>query len=132
MKTNLVSRLLLTMLMGASLAAHAADSKDSLPSGVVVAHKKVGTGASPKASSFVTVNYRGTLPDGTEFDSSYKRGQPAGFPLGGVVPCWTQALQKMKVGGTATATAYGDHGVPGLIPPNTELTFVVELLGVKD
>ncbi|MGV7247074.1 FKBP-type peptidyl-prolyl cis-trans isomerase, partial [Caballeronia sp. M23-90] len=92
------------------------------------------TGAQPTAADTVTVNYRGTLADGTEFDSSYKRGTPASFPLGRVVPCWTQGLQKMKVGEKAKlvcppATAYGDRGV-GAIPPNSTLTFEVELLKI--
>jgi FKBP-type peptidyl-prolyl cis-trans isomerase FkpA len=81
------------------------------------------------------VHYRGTLPNGTEFDGSYKRNEPASFPLRGVIPCWTQGVQKMKVGGRArltcpAATAYGTRGVPGVIPPNTELTFEIELLGI--
>jgi FKBP-type peptidyl-prolyl cis-trans isomerase FkpA len=95
---------------------------------------KEGTGPQPTAADTVTVNYRGTLANGTEFDSSYKRGTPASFPLGQVVPCWTQGLQKMKVGGKAKlvcppATAYGDRGV-GPIPPNSTLTFEVELLKI--
>ena len=79
------------------------------------------------------VHYRGTLPDGKEFDSSYSRGQPAEFPLNRVIPCWTEGLQKMKTGGKAKLTcppeiAYG-AGRPG-IPPNSTLVFKVELLGV--
>lgn len=124
-----------TALLLLTAVAHAADATETLPSGVVIQHTKVGTGASPQATSVVSVNYRGTLPSGAEFDSSFKRGQPASFPLNGVVPCWTEALQKMKVGGAATltcppATAYGDRGVPGVIPPNTRLTFQVELLSI--
>ena len=109
---------------------------DTLPSGVLVAHVKPGQGASPTADSAVRVHYRGTLPNGTEFDSSYKRNAPASFPLRGVIPCWTQGVQKMKPGGKArltcpAATAYGASGVPGLIPPNTVLTFEVELLAIE-
>lgn len=109
---------------------------DTLPSGVVVAHIKPGQGASPTADNAVRVHYRGTLPNGTEFDSSYKRNAPASFPLRGVIPCWTQGVQKIKTGGKAkltcpAATAYGASGVPGLIPPNTVLTFEVELLAIE-
>jgi len=94
-----------------------------------------GSGESPKASDEVTVNYRGTLLDGTEFDSSYKRGQPASFPVGRVIPGWTEALQLMKPGAkyqlfVPPQLAYGDHGRPG-IPPGSLLTFEVELLSFK-
>ena len=93
---------------------------------------RAGTGASPTAADVVTVNYRGTLADGKEFDSSYARGEPVQFPLGGVIPCWTEAIQKMKVGGKArlgcpSAQAYGDQG-QGDIPPGAALLFEVELL----
>ena len=82
------------------------------------------------------MNYRGTLPNGSEFDSSYKRNEPISFPLRGVIPCWTQGVQKIKVGGKArltcpAATGYGANGVPGVIPPNTVLTFEVELLAIE-
>lgn len=108
----------------------------TLPSGVVVAHVKPGQGVSPTADSTVRVHYRGTLPNGTEFDSSYKRNEPISFPLRGVIPCWTQGVQKMKMGGKAkltcpAATGYGARGVPGLIPPNTVLNFEVELLAIE-
>jgi FKBP-type peptidyl-prolyl cis-trans isomerase FkpA len=81
------------------------------------------------------VNYRGTLENGQEFDSSYKRGQPASFPLTRVIPCWTEGVQKIKVGGKAKLVcppnlAYGDKNIPG-IPPNSTLVFEVELLGIK-
>ena len=129
--------LLLTFAVLASAASSAfADTGATvtLPSGVTVTQITAGTGAQPTAADTVTVNYRGTLTNGTEFDSSYKRGTPASFPLGGVVPCWTQGLQKMKVGGKAKltcppATAYGDRSV-GPIPPNSTLTFEVELLKI--
>jgi len=96
---------------------------------------KEGTGAQPKASDTVTVNYRGTLLDGTEFDSSYKRGQPATFPVGGVIKGWTEALQMMKVGSKYQLfippnLAYGEQA-RGSIPPNALLTFDVELMDVK-
>ena len=96
---------------------------------------KEGAGAQPKASDTVTVNYRGTLLDGTEFDSSYKRGQPATFPVGGVIKGWTEALQMMKVGSkyqlfVPPNLAYGEQA-RGSIPPNALLTFEVELMDVK-
>jgi FKBP-type peptidyl-prolyl cis-trans isomerase FkpA len=114
----------------------AAAPAETLPSGVKVAHTLVGSGANPKASDAVKVHYRGTLANGTEFDSSYKRGQPATFPLSRVVPCWTEGMQKIKVGGKATltcppATAYGDRGAGGVVPPNATLTFEVELLAIE-
>ncbi len=94
-----------------------------------------GSGASPGATDTVRVHYRGTLPDGQEFDSSYKRGQPAQFALNRVVRCWTEGVQFMKPGGKAkltcpAATAYGERGVPGAIPPNATLHFEIELLEV--
>jgi len=96
---------------------------------------KEGGGAQPKSSDTVTVNYRGTLIDGTEFDSSYKRGQPATFPVSGVIKGWTEALQLMKVGSKfqlfiPANLAYGEQGRPG-IPPNSLLIFEVELMDVK-
>jgi FKBP-type peptidyl-prolyl cis-trans isomerase FkpA len=104
-------------------------------SGWVYLESAAGEGDSPTAADTVKVHYRGALIDGTEFDSSYKREQPAEFPLGRVVPCWTQALQLMKPGGKATLvcpsdTAYGDRGRPS-IPPGATLVFEVELLEVQ-
>jgi FKBP-type peptidyl-prolyl cis-trans isomerase FkpA len=94
-----------------------------------------GQGASPAATDTVKVHYRGTFPDGREFDSSYKRGQPAEFPLNRVIKCWTEGVQKMKVGGKAKlvcppAIAYGERGA-GPIPPNSTLNFEIELLDIK-
>src|SRR5271170_466320 len=90
-------------------------------SGLIYMDVQPGTGASPNASDSVKVNYRGTLIDGTEFDSSYKRNEPAQFPLSGVIRCWTEGVQKMKVGGKARLVcpsdiAYGDKGHPPVIP----------------
>jgi FKBP-type peptidyl-prolyl cis-trans isomerase FkpA len=104
-------------------------------SGLVFISVKEGTGAQPKATDKVKVNYEGKLMDGTVFDSSYKRGQPIEFGLNQVIPCWTEGVQKMKVGGEATlvcppSIAYGERGAPGAIPPNAALVFKVELLGV--
>ena len=104
--------------------------------GLVYRALKEGTGASPKASDTVKVHYRGTLPDGKEFDSSYKHGEPIEFPLGRVIACWTEGVQRMKVGGKAKLTcppqiAYGERGAGGVIPPNATLLFEVELLGIN-
>jgi FKBP-type peptidyl-prolyl cis-trans isomerase len=97
---------------------------------------KQGNGATPKATDTVKVHYKGTLLDGTEFDSSYKRGQPASFPVNGVIKGWTEALQLMKVGDTFKLVipadlAYGERGAGGMIGPNATLVFEVELLGVE-
>jgi FKBP-type peptidyl-prolyl cis-trans isomerase FkpA len=105
-------------------------------SGLVYLATKEGTGAVPKSSDTVKVNYRGTLPDGTEFDSSYKRGKPSEFRLDGVIKCWTEGLQKMKAGGKSilvcpAAIAYGDAGAGDLILPGATLVFEVELLEIK-
>lgn len=127
----------LTALAFAAQAQTAALPADkTLPSGVSMKWTEAGNGPKPKAADTVQVHYRGTLLDGTEFDSSHKRGQPASFPLNRVVPCWTQAVQEMKVGDTADltcppATAYGERGIPGVIPPNSTLKFQVQLLAVQ-
>jgi FKBP-type peptidyl-prolyl cis-trans isomerase FkpA len=104
-------------------------------SGLVYRELRAGSGASPKASDTVTVNYRGTLVDGTEFDSSYKRNEPAQFPLNQVIPCWTEGVQKMKVGGKAelvcpASIAYQDRGSPPVIPGGATLIFEIELLRI--
>jgi len=104
-------------------------------SGMIYKDIQPGTGASPKASDTVKVNYRGALIDGTEFDSSYKRNQPAQFPLSGVIRCWTEGVQKMKVGGKARLVcpsdiAYGDTGRPPTIPGGATLVFEIELLEI--
>lgn len=132
-KTALAITTLSTLLL--SQAALASDTM-VLPSGVKVVTTVVGKGDSPKASDTVKVHYKGTLADGKEFDSSYKRNSPASFPLNRVIPCWTEGLQKMKVGGKATltcpaATAYGDKGAGNAVPPGAVLTFEVELLAIE-
>lgn len=119
-----------------STAALSAAPAETLPSGVKVVHTTDGTGAQPKSTDTVKVHYRGTLADGKEFDSSYKRGTPATFPLNRVVPCWTEGVQKIKVGGKATltcppATAYGERGAGNAVPPNATLTFDIELLAIE-
>jgi FKBP-type peptidyl-prolyl cis-trans isomerase FklB len=95
-----------------------------------------GKGKQPKAEDTVTVNYRGTLIDGTEFDSSYKRNQPATFPVKGVIPGWTEALQLMKEGSKwmlyiPSNLAYAERGAGNMIGPNSALIFEVELLSIK-
>jgi FKBP-type peptidyl-prolyl cis-trans isomerase FkpA len=104
--------------------------------GIVFFMLQEGTGPNPVANDVVRVHYKGTLPDGTVFDSSIERGQPATFPLDQVISCWTEALQRIKVGGKARivcppALAYGAEGRPG-IPPNSPLVFEVELLGIGE
>ena len=127
---------LTAMLLVLSSQVLAAEPKEEkTPSGIGITMLKEGTGANPKVIDAVTVNYRGTLTNGQEFDSSYKRGQPASFPLSRVIPCWTEGVQKIKVGGKAKLVcppelAYGDKNIPG-IPPNSTLIFEVELLGIK-
>src|SRR5436190_3727545 len=105
-------------------------------SGLQYKVEKEGTGPQPKATDMVTVNYRGTLIDGTEFDSSYKRGQPATFPLNGGIKGWTEGLQLMKQGSkyqfvVPSNLAYGERSVGPDIAPNATLIFEVELLDVK-
>ena len=104
-------------------------------SGMVIKHTQEGTGAQPTASDEVKVHYEGRLIDGKVFDSSIERNEPATFPLGGVIPCWTEGLQAMKVGGKAQLTcpsdlAYGPSGRPPTIPPAATLVFDVELLDI--
>lgn len=105
------------------------------PSGLVYRSLQDGQGPSPVATDKVRVHYRGTFPDGREFDSSYKRNKPIDFPLNAVIPCWTEGVQLMKVGGKAKLTcpaaiAYGARGAGGVIPPNATLQFEVELVAV--
>jgi FKBP-type peptidyl-prolyl cis-trans isomerase FkpA len=132
------SLLIPALLSLAACGAHAASTTqiETLASGVTISHTVVGTGAMPTATDRVKVHYRGTLVDGTEFDSSYARNEPAVFPLSQVIRCWTQGLQRIKVGGKAkltcpSATAYGERGAGGMVPPNATLTFDVELLGIE-
>ncbi|WP_242345411.1 FKBP-type peptidyl-prolyl cis-trans isomerase [Anaeromyxobacter terrae] len=122
---------------GPAYLAKAAGEKGAVKtaSGAVVIPIKEGTGASPTAADKVKVHYTGTLVNGKVFDSSVQRGQPAEFPLGGVIKCWTEGLQKMKVGGKAKLVcpsdiAYGAQGRPPVIPGNAVLTFEIELLEI--
>lgn len=108
----------------------------TLPDGLQYKIIKKGNGPHPTSSDVVTVNYAGTLIDGTEFDSSYKRGEPATFPVNGVIPGWTEALQLMSKGSTwelyiPASLAYGAQGAPPVIGPNETLVFKVELIDIK-
>lgn len=124
-------------LMGALLAGHALAQPVTTSSGLVYESLNEGAGPSPKASDKVKVHYRGYFPDtGKDFDSSITRGTPIEFPLDGVIACWTEGVQKMKVGGKARLTcppgiAYGSRGAGRVIPPNATLMFEVELLGIN-
>ena len=114
----------------------ALDGATRTESGIVYFTLQEGQGESPVASDVVRVHYTGTLPNGETFDSSVDRGEPVSFPLEGVISCWTEAVQKMKVGGRARIVcpaelAYGAQGRPG-IPPNSPLVFEVELLGIGE
>jgi FKBP-type peptidyl-prolyl cis-trans isomerase FkpA len=140
---NKLAAILLATNMGAAMAqddvigkAAAENGAVKTDSGMVYRSLTEGKGASPKATDIVQVHYKGTFPDGKEFDSSYKRGQPTEFPLNRVIKCWTEGVQRMKVGGKAKLTcppslAYGDKGAGGVIPPNATLQFEVELISIK-
>lgn len=131
------------ILLGAaalSLVASCAAAPPAAPiktaSGLVYQSLKEGSGTPPAATDTVRVHYRGTLADGREFDSSYKRGEPAEFALNRVIRCWTEGVQLMKPGGKARLTcpaaiAYGERGAGGVIPPNATLQFDIELLAVR-
>ena len=123
---------------GEAYLAKAAAEKDTkkLPSGVLITTLKPGTGPSPAATDKVKVHYHGTLIDGTVFDSSVQRNEPATFPLNQVIKCWTEGVQQMKVGGKSRLVcppelAYGDRGAPPRIKPGATLVFDVELLGIE-
>jgi FKBP-type peptidyl-prolyl cis-trans isomerase FkpA len=107
----------------------------TFPSGLIFKTLKPGTAGKPAATDKVTVNYEGSLTDGTVFDSSYKRGEPASFPLNAVIPCWTEGVQQMRVGETArlvcpAGIAYGARGHPPEIPGGATLVFKVELISI--
>ena len=123
------------LLVVLALPAFAAQDTVTTATGLIYQSLKDGTGAQPAATDTVKVHYRGTFPDGREFDSSYKRGQPIEFPLNRVIPCWTEGVQRMKPGGKAkltcpSAIAYGERGAGSAIPPNATLQFEVELIGI--
>ena len=131
-------RVLFALLASLTLApaAMAQTKPVTTASGLVYEVIQEGSGESPKATDTVKVHYKGTFPDGKEFDSSYKRGEPTEFPLNRVIPCWTEGVQRMKPGGKAKLTcppeiAYGARGAGGVIPPNATLNFEIELISVK-
>ncbi len=123
---------------GSTFLAQAAQEPGAVKtaSGLIYKTLKPGSGRSPKPTDVVQVNYRGTLPDGTEFDASAKHGGPAAFPLNRVIPCWSEGVGRMKVGEQARIVcpsdiAYGDRGQPPTIPPGATLVFDVELLSIQ-
>jgi FKBP-type peptidyl-prolyl cis-trans isomerase FkpA len=137
MRATLILFAILTIACSKSYLDKAAAEPGAVrtASGLVYRELTPGTGRSPAATDVVKVNYRGTLEDGSEFDSSYKRNEPAQFPLNGVIPCWTEGVQKMKVGGKSklvcpSSIAYGDAGRPPVIPGGATLTFEIELLAI--
>ena len=128
-------RIILAGLLAVAAITSHAGTAERTASGLVYESLKDGSGEQPTAQSSVQVHYRGTLTNGSEFDSSYKRGQPATFPLNRVIPCWTEGVAKMREGGKAKLTcppeiAYGSRGAGSAVPPNATLTFEVELLKV--
>ena len=132
---NLWTRLLLTGLVALATATAQAGTPEKTASGLIYESLKDGGGEKAAPDATVQVHYRGTLANGTEFDSSFKRGQPATFPLNRVIPCWTEGVAKMKEGGKAKLTcppniAYGSRGAGAAVPPDATLTFEVELLKV--
>lgn len=123
---------------GREFLEQAAKEKGAVKTGSGMVYQSIaeGTGDSPRASDTVKVNYRGTLIDGKEFDSSYRRNKPIEFKLDGVIKCWTEGVQKMKAGGKARLVcppglAYGDNGAGDMILPGATLVFEVELLEIK-
>lgn len=140
MKTNILLATLLATTAACAQTPSSAPAQQepgtvTTQSGLIYTAVKEGTGPSPTATDSVKVHYRGTLQSGKEFDSSYSRGQPAEFPLNRVIKCWTEGVQKMKVGGKAklicpATIAYGAKGAGKVIPPNATLHFDVELLGI--
>ena len=137
---GVVSLLVATVASAQTDAAITAATKEAgakvTASGLVYRSLKDGTGSSPAAIDRVKVHYKGTFPDGKEFDSSYKRNEPTEFPLNGVIPCWTEGVQLMKTGGKAkltcpSAIAYGARGAGGVISPNATLVFEIELLAIN-
>src|SRR5712691_928817 len=137
-KTRLTAIAAAEKKAGDAYVAKAAGEKDAkkLPSGVIVTTLKPGTGPSPAATDKVKVHYHGTLTDGTVFDSSVQRGEPATFPLDKVIRCWTEGVQHMKVGGKSrlvcpAEAADGDRGAPPRIKLGATLVFEVELLAIE-
>ena len=131
-----ISCLMATTSFAAESAKTEANETITTKTGIEYTSLREGNGATPGPTDTVRVNYRGTLLNGREFDSSYKSGRPVEFPLTGVIKCWTEGLQLMKVGGKAQLVcpsnlAYGEEGIPGTVPRNAVLIFEVELLSIK-
>lgn len=133
---RLIISAIISLLASTSFAGEPAKESKTTKSGLQYTSIVEGTGATPGATDTVSVNYRGTLLNGREFDSSYKSGRPAEFRLNNVIKCWTEGLQMMKVGGKAELVcpsniAYGEEGIVGSVPRFATLIFEVELLAVK-
>jgi len=137
---RLIISAVIALLAATASAAESgpAEGKETIttPSGMEYTSLREGSGASPGPTDTVKVHYRGILPNGREFDSSYKGGKPAEFHLDRVIKCWTEGLQMMKVGGKARLVcpshiAYGEDGIPGSIPRYATLVFEVELIDIK-
>jgi len=140
MRSKILAGAVIALVMGCSQADDASPAASladvAAAGGLQITHLSEGSGPSPSATDVVKVHYHGTFSDGRVFDSSVQRGEPASFPLNRVIPCWTQGLQQMKVGGKAKLTcppelAYGERGAPPTIPPNSTLTFEVELIAIE-
>jgi FKBP-type peptidyl-prolyl cis-trans isomerase FkpA len=133
---RLIISAIISLLASTSFAGEPAKESKTTKSGLQYTSLVEGTGATPGATDTVSVNYRGTLLNGREFDSSYKSGRPAESRLNNVIKCWTEGLQMMKVGGKAELVcpsniAYGEEGIVGSVPRFATLIFEVELLAVK-
>ena len=138
--SRLIIATVICLFAAISFAAEPVDNKAqetvTTKSGMQYTCLREGAGATPGPNDTVRVNYRGTLMNGREFDSSYKNGRPTEFKLGNVIKCWTEGLQMMKVGGKAKLVcpshlAYGDEGITGVVPRFATLTFEVELIAIR-
>ena len=132
---GLWKKIVLGGLMTLATVVAQAGTPETTPSGLIYESLNEGSGEKASPQATVQVHYRGTLANGNEFDSSYKRGQPATFPLNRVIPCWTEGVAKMREGGKAKlicppGIAYGSRGAGSAVPPDATLTFEVELLKI--
>ena len=133
---RLIILIIICLLATTSIAGEPEKETKTTKSGLQYTSLIEGTGATPGSTDTVSVNYRGTLLNGREFDSSYKSGRPTEFRLNNVIKCWTEGLQMMKVGGKAELVcpsnlAYGEEGIVGSVPRFATLIFEVELLAIK-